>query len=229
MFFAIENVYFFMGLPFHGRALAIDPHIPREDRVETMVARNCVGPNPMLSSIICIEAIDEFLTKFITSMVVRIYRFLGTQWITSGQLRVVEEVLDGDLFAWGVLMHTKVMSQLNWCWCADSSEFSFKSVMVVLFLERVPLLHLRILLKPTLLREPRLMRWEHVLAHHGGGEGDHYFTTMVTLVWLQMPHVIIRYSYAGMGYKQDPDMVLPTGEDWDQRGMCCIFFCDFGR
>jgi hypothetical protein len=29
-------------------------------------------------------------------------------------------------------------------------------------------------------------------------------------------------SICGMDYRQDLDMVLPPGEDWDQRGMCCI-------
>jgi hypothetical protein len=71
------------------------------------------------------------------------------KWITGGQLRVVEQVLDGDLFAWGVLMHTKMMSQLNWCQRDDSGDFSFRSILVAWFLERVPLLHPRILLEPA--------------------------------------------------------------------------------
>jgi hypothetical protein len=108
-----ENMYFLMGLPLCGITLGINPHLPREDRVETMVARNCSRMNPMSGSFICNESIDELLTNFIVAMVVQIYGSLGTHWITSGKLRVVEQVLDGDLFAWGVLMHTKMMSQLN--------------------------------------------------------------------------------------------------------------------
>jgi hypothetical protein len=61
---------------------------------------------PYVGSVMWIEAIDDLLTECIMTMVVRIYGSLGTQWIIGGQLRVVEEVLDGDLFAWGVLMHT---------------------------------------------------------------------------------------------------------------------------
>jgi hypothetical protein len=140
-FSATEDVYFLMGLPFHGMALAIDPHLPGEDRVETMAARHCTGPNPMSGSVIRIEAIDDLLTECIATMVVRIYRSLGTQRITGGQLRVVEQVLDGDLFAWGVLMHTKILSQLNRCRRADSGDFAFGSMLVAWFLERVPLLH----------------------------------------------------------------------------------------
>jgi hypothetical protein len=59
------------------------------------------GPNSMSGSVIQIEVIDDLLTECITAMVVRIYGSLGTQWITGGQLRIVEWVLDGDLFSWG--------------------------------------------------------------------------------------------------------------------------------
>jgi len=69
----------------------------------------------MSGLVVHIEAIDDLLIKCILTMVVRIYRSLATQRITGGQLKVVEKVLDGDLFAWGVLMHTKMMSQLNRC------------------------------------------------------------------------------------------------------------------
>jgi len=53
---------------------------------------------------------------------------------------VFKEVLDGDLFMWGVLMQTQMVSQLNQFRCADFGKFSFGSVLVSYFLERVPLL-----------------------------------------------------------------------------------------
>jgi hypothetical protein len=82
-------------------------------------------------------------------MVVRIYGSLGTHAYHRWSVEVVEEVLDGDLFAWGVLMHTRMVSQLNWCRRADSGDFAFGSVLVAWFLERVPLLRPQILLAPT--------------------------------------------------------------------------------
>jgi hypothetical protein len=116
-------------------------------------------------------------------MVVRIYGSLGTQWITGGQLRIVERVLDGDHFSWGLMLHSRMMGQIHQCQTSDSGDFSFGSILVAWFLERVPLLCPRILLEPAGPREPRLMRWAHVLARHGGGEGGHYFMTMVACVW----------------------------------------------
>jgi hypothetical protein len=77
-----------MGSHSHGMALPVEPHLPREDRVETMAARHCTGLNPVSGSVICIEAIDDLLTECITTMVVRIYRSLATHmdhwWSAEG-------------------------------------------------------------------------------------------------------------------------------------------------
>jgi hypothetical protein len=58
-----------------------------------------------------------------------------------------------------------------------------------------------------------------VLLRHGGGEGGHFFMVEATQVWWQMPQVILRYPYAGVDFRDDPDMVLPLGEVFDCRGM----------
>jgi hypothetical protein len=62
------------------------------------------GVEPMSGLVVNIEALDDLLTECIATMVVRIYGSLATHRITCGNMRVVEEVLDGDLFAWGVMM-----------------------------------------------------------------------------------------------------------------------------
>jgi hypothetical protein len=62
-----------------------------------------------------------------------------------------------------------------------------------------------------------------VLLLHGGGEGGHLFTVEAAQVWRQMPQVILRYPYARVDFREDPDMVLPPGEVFDHRGMVMIF------
>lgn len=62
---------------------------------------------------------------------------------------MVEEVLDGDFFVRGVLMQTRMVSQLKQCQRVDFSDFAFGSVLVAWFLERFPLLRHHILLAPT--------------------------------------------------------------------------------
>jgi len=84
MFFVAKDIYFLTGIPFRGRGLSMDPHLPREDRIETITARHCSRPNLMSGSVVWIEALDDLLTECIKSMVVRIYGSLGTQRITDG-------------------------------------------------------------------------------------------------------------------------------------------------
>jgi hypothetical protein len=35
--------------------------------------------------------------------------------------------------------------------------------------------------------------------------------------------VILRYPYAGVDFRDDPDMVLPLGEVFDHRGMVGVY------
>jgi len=110
----------------------------------------------------------------------------------------------------------------------DSSDFSFGLILVVWFLERVHILQPRFLLMVVEERQPRLMQWASIFVWHGGEEGGHYFTATLSRVWHYIEQIILRYPYFGMDYQQDPDMVLPPGEVWDQRGMLVYFmFCDF--
>ena len=62
-----------------------------------------------------------------------------------------------------------------------------------------------------------------MLLRHGGGEGGNFFSAEVVQVWQQMPQVILRYPYAEVDFRDDPDMVLPPGEVFDHRGMFCVY------
>ena len=69
----------------------------------------------------------------------------------------------------------------------DLGDFTFGSILVAWFLERVPMLRSRVLLGAPSVREPRLRWWETILVCHGGGEGGHYFTTEAARLWCHMP------------------------------------------
>jgi hypothetical protein len=81
----------------------------------------------------------------------------------------------------------------------------------------------RILLGAPGVRELQLRQWSTVLLRHGGGEGGHFFSAEVAQVWRQMSQVILCYPYAGVDFRDDPDMVLPPGEVFDHRGMLMMF------
>jgi hypothetical protein len=138
---------------------------------------------------------------------------------------VLERVVVGrERFAWGLTLHVRMIAQLDRCRSTGTGEFAFGSILVAWFLERVPMLRPRVLLEAPGAREPRLRRWSSVLVRHGGGEGGHYFTAQAAQIWRQMPQVILRYPYAGVDFRGDPDMVLPPGEVFDHRGMLSFVY-----
>jgi hypothetical protein len=109
-------------------------------------------------------------------MIVRVYGSLATQRIIGGQMRVMERVLAGEHFSLGMTLHARMVGQLDHYRSIDTGDFSFRSILVAWFLERVPMLHPRILLGAPGVREPWLRRWSTVFLRHGGGEGGYFFT-----------------------------------------------------
>jgi hypothetical protein len=173
---------------------------------------------------VSIGAIDSLAHRCIAAMIVRVYGSLATQRISGGQLLVLERVLDGEQFAWGLTLHARMVAQLDHCRSTDGGEFAFGSILVAWFLERVSMLRPRVLLEMPGAREPRLRWWSTVLVHHGGGEGGHFFSAEAARIWRQMPQVVLRYPYAGVDFRGDPDMVLPPGEVFDHRGTFSIVY-----
>jgi hypothetical protein len=129
---------------------------------------------------VSIASIDSLVHHCIAAMIVRVYGSLATQWISGGQLLVLERVLDGEHFTWGLTLHARMVGQFDHYRCTDTVVFSFGSILVAWFLERVLMLHPRILLGAPGAQEPRLRRWSTVLLHHGGGEGGHFFSAEAT-------------------------------------------------
>jgi hypothetical protein len=126
-------------------------------------------------------------------------------WVTSnlaisgGQLLVLERVLADERFAWGMMLHTWMVVQLDHYRSTGAGEFAFGSILVAWFLERVPMLRPRILLSVPGARESQLRQWSTVLLLHGGGEGGHFFSAEAAQVWRQMSQVILWYPYVEGG------------------------------
>jgi hypothetical protein len=97
-------------------------------------------------TVVSIGAMDSLTYPCIATMIMRVYGSLVMQQISGGQLIVMERVLAGEHFAWGITLHARMVGQLDHCRSMDTGEFAFGSILVAWFLERVPMLHLRILL-----------------------------------------------------------------------------------
>lgn len=62
-------------------------------------------------------------------------------------------------------------------------------------------------------RDPAMKKWSEVLSHLGGGRQPHFseefFNCFEWQIW-----AINDYGYARIDFQEDPELVLPEGEDW---------------
>jgi hypothetical protein len=183
-FTVVEDIYFLTGLPFRGTPLLVVPVLPRDTDLRDVTERYCSGENYMTGSAVSISGIDALLHRCKAVMIVRVYGSRVPHRISGGELILMERVLVGhERFAWGLTLHAQMITQLDHCQSRGAGEFAFGSILVAFFLERVPMLRPRVLLKVPGVREPRLRRWSQILVRHGGGEGGHYFTVQAAQIW----------------------------------------------
>jgi hypothetical protein len=101
----------------------------------------------MSGTVVSISAIDSLAHRCIATMIVHVYGSLATQWINGGQLLVLERVVGGEQFMWGLMLHARMIAQLDHCRSTGTGEFMFGSILVAWFLERVLMLRPRVLLE----------------------------------------------------------------------------------
>jgi hypothetical protein len=191
-FTVVEDVYFLTGLPFWGTPLPADPMLPRDTLLQEVDERYCSGEHYMTGSAVRISAIDVLLHRCVATMIVRVYRTRVPHRISGGEMMLMERVVVGlERFAWGLTLHAQMIAQLDRCRSTSRGEFTFGSILVAFFLERVSMLRPRVVLEVHAVREPRMRRWSQILVHHGGGEGGHYFTEEAAQIWRQMLQFIL--------------------------------------
>jgi hypothetical protein len=123
-FTVVEDIYFLTGLPFQGTPLPAEPMLPGDGHLATLARRYCSRENFMSGSMVSIGAMDSLVHCCMAAMVVRVYGSLMTQQISGGQLRFMQRALAGEHFSWGVMLHAKMVGQLDRCQDVDSGEFT---------------------------------------------------------------------------------------------------------
>ena len=108
-----------------------------------------------------------------------------------------------------------------------TKTFGYGALVVIFALERVPMLiPQQLTVGAGAPREPRMTRWVAVMARHPE-EGEKvvrfpeaYFD------WLRDQVFSIQdFPYSRIDFRGDPDMVLPQGEQWDDRGIFTFHSC----
>ena len=98
-------------------------------------------------------------------------------------------------------------------------QFGYGAIVVSFLLKRVPLMRPRVPLSRLDSEDPRMTRWVEAITHHGGGGHPRVTYGTVFFRWLRGQLLMVEdYSYAGEDFRDDPDLPLPEGDQWDDRG-----------
>ena len=97
-------------------------------------------------------------------------------------------------------------------------NFGYGSILVAFALERIPMMQPQyIALNVPSPTEPRMQRWVHHMSRHAGQSQISFSATFFG--WFERQEMYFsEYPYAGMDFRDDPDMALPAGERWGALG-----------
>jgi len=221
-----SDIYFLTGLPNRGEQLNLAGTRPGGQSLDSLRAEWCI-PDQHHAKGIEIKYISRRELMVIAFTVTRICGSATLHIATGSQMRMAIDCFRGTIFNWCDAVSANLKGQLTRAKTGRLKTFGYGPLVVSFALERVPMLipqHLTVdILGP---REPKLIRWVMVMARHPD-EGaavvrftDSYFH------WLEDQVFAIQdFPYTGMDFRGDPDMVLPQGEQWDDRGT--LFFTSF--
>jgi hypothetical protein len=114
-FTIVKDVYFLMGLPFRGTPLPTEPVVLGDGQLGFLSRRYSTREKFMSGSMVNIRVMNALVHHCVATMVVRVYGSLETQWISGGQIRIMERALVGEHFAWGLMLHAEMVGKLNRC------------------------------------------------------------------------------------------------------------------
>ena len=220
------DIYFLTGLPNRGEQLNLAGTRPGGQSLDSLRADWCL-PDREHKKGIEIKYVSQRELMVLAFTVTKICGSATLHIATGSQFRMAIDCLQGTIFNWCDALLANLKAQLTKAKTGRLKTFGYGPIVVSFALERIPMLipqHLTVDISGP--QEPKLVRWVAVMARHPD-EGaavvrftDSYFH------WLEDQVFAIQdFPYAGIDFRGDPDMVLPQGEQWDDRGT--LFFTSF--
>jgi hypothetical protein len=157
-------------------------------------------------------------------MVTRAAGSLANHEASKTHLLLALECLEPTVFDWCTAVTNNMKRQLSNCRRGETKQFGYGSILVPLILERVPAMRLQ-----TMAVDPPGSSGDEgqsMGSHHAtwGWRPPHSWGAFFR-DWLDQQEIFVEdWPYAGMDFRNDPDMPLPPGEQWDDAGMTlCLF------
>lgn len=132
----------------------------------------------------------------------------------KGQIQYALIAMDGVVYNLCMVLLINTKDQLAKYKRGQQKQFGYGSILASFFFHRVSTTQLYASLCLLTVRDPTMKKWSEVLSRLGGGRQLHFseefFDHFDRQIW-----AIDDYGYAGIDFREDPDLVLPKGEDWD--------------
>lgn len=146
-----------------------------------------------------IRVVTDIVLRTVLLTITRAFGSLGSHAETKAQMVDAVECMELRVFNWCEGLRTNLMSQLTSCRMGKQSQFGYRSILVAVFLERLPILQPQIILPVRVPIEPRLILWSSLEERLRGVETLRYDAQF--LRWLDRQRLNIEdFPYAGMDF-----------------------------
>ena len=126
--------------------------------------------------------------------------------------------MDPTIFNWCEGMLACLKSQLNKCKRGTLKQFGYRAMLVSFMLQWLPHMRPEVTITRMDLEDPRMLTWVTSMPLLGGG-GPKVTYGFGFFHWLRHQLFMVEdYAYEGADFRNDPELVLPKGEVWDDRG-----------
>ena len=220
-----SDIYFLAGLPNRGEHLSLFGTRPGGQSLTSLRLEWC--NNQDQDKGIEIKYITRPELMVIAFTVARLCGAAALHMVTGSQMRMAVDCFQGTIFNWCEAVLANLKGQLTRAKEGQTKTFGYGALVVSFALERVPMLipqHLAVGAGAP--REPRMTRWVAVMARHPD-EGEKVVRLSEAYFdWLGHQVFSVQdFPYSGIDFRGDPNMVLPQGEQWDDRGIFTFHSC----
>jgi len=125
-------------------------------------------------------------------------------------IRATEDVV----FDWCSGLLTNLIDQLTRCRQGQHKQFGYGSILACFFFQRVPQMRPWAAMPSFTAKDPAMLKWLGLLIRLGGGRQPHFLEDFFSHLDQDIL-VVDDYGYAGIDFRNDLNLVLLEGYDWD--------------
>jgi len=213
--FELDDVYFLTDLSRRGAPILLSGHWATPHPTEVYVADHYILGSRLVGGWIVIKVVRNLALRSILFSITNMAGSMSAHLASKSQMSYSLQCVEPRLFNWSAGFLRNVKEQITKCRIGRHKQFGYDSFLVSLFLERIPQMHLQIVLIAQLTTEPHMERWTSLSPILGNEASTFNFTTDFFTWWIRKLIIIQDFPYAEVDFWGSVDLVLLEGIDWD--------------